>query len=310
MAQPPEPTPLALQPSLDPALAQPRVQPDLDAPEHKHSGHEQAQQQQQQQQRQTSEGRHLQGIAQTSDTQTTDKGSACGPGGVVIEKAISDGVSTVSASSHNLASFAGPADPIHGGGGGSGSSGSSNNSIINHNHSAHHGARSDVPQNHGVPSLTLPAMSNTQPPPRPPRQPVAYPSPAPYAPASMPPISPYAYPPQAVPAPDPYRPPPTTLPSMRTLDHGQPPVQSQHALPLAGHMGAPLAPAHPAAPAPMAYYGLHAHAHMYGHGLPDHGPMRFALPPGIAHDPRIALSGGRHKKVPSRRDDPRADNCV
>lgn len=51
----------------------------------------------------------------------------------------------------------------------------------------------------------------------------------------------------------------------------------------------PPAPAHH-----MGYYGMHA-PHMYG--LPDPNAMRFALAPGMAHDPRISLSGGRHKKV-------------
>ena len=58
-------------------------------------------------------------------------------------------------------------------------------------------------------------------------------------------------------------------------------------------------PAMPApAPAHMGYYGVHP-SHMYG--LPDPNAMRFALAPGMAHDPRIALSGGRHKKVPTHR---------
>ena len=137
--------------------------------------------------------------------------------------------------------------------------------------------------------LTSPSMSNTQaPPPGPPRQSVSYPSPTSYPPAGMPPGAQYAYPPQAVPPTDPYRPTPTALPSMRTLEHV--PSQQQHAMPLGHHMPGPMT----SAPAPMGYYGVPA-PHPYGMH-PDSNALRFMQ--SLGPDPRIALSGGRHKKVP------------
>jgi hypothetical protein len=150
-----------------------------------------------------------------------------------------------------------------------------------------------------VPVLKPSDMSNAPPPSGPPRQPVTYANPAPYHASGMPPVSHYVFPPQPHPAADPYRPAPTSLPSMRTLDPRQPQAPPQHALPLGAHMAGPMPPAS-APPPPMGYYGVHPHAHVYG--LPDPNAMRFALPPGLAHDPRIALSGGRHKKVPVQRN--------
>lgn len=312
MAQPPDPSPLRLQPSLSSSLdsspVKPRVQqqqqeqqPGLDAlaQQRQHSHYAQAQPQQlEHQQQQTSivpldkQPLPLLGPLQTLDapTPTTDGGTHSidarprpSPGLAVTEKAASDGVSTVngtpssSSSSSYHASTAQPADPVGG--------------------DTIYGVRSEAQHHRDVPALQLPdTMSNTQPPSRPPpRQPVTYANAASYSPAGMPPVSHYAYPTHAVPAPDPYRPTPTTLPSMRTLDHGQPQPQSQHALPLGAHMAAPMAPG--PAPSPMAYYGVHSHPH-HVYGIPDpNTAMRFALAPGLAHDPRIALSGGRHKKV-------------
>ncbi|KAM7189516.1 hypothetical protein V8F33_009994 [Rhypophila sp. PSN 637] len=152
---------------------------------------------------------------------------------------------------------------------------------------------------------TSPLMSNHQPPPGPPRQPVNYPMSTSYQTAGMPSAAQYAYPPQAVPPPDPYRPNPTSLPSMRTLDHVQShqqlsqhhqphPHQHQHPIPLASHMGASLAPGHA-----MGYYNVAAHP--YGMHADPTGGMRFAIAPGLPPDPRIALSGGRHKKEIKRR---------
>lgn len=138
-------------------------------------------------------------------------------------------------------------------------------------------------------------MSNTQPGPGPARQPVTYASPPTYPQAGMSPVSHYMYSSQPIPS-DPYRPSPTTLPSMRTLDHRQPQAQPQHGIPMGAHMAGPTMPA--PASAHMGYYGVHP-SHMYG--LPDPNAMRFALAPGMAHDPRIALSGGRHKKEIKRR---------
>ncbi|KAM7207136.1 hypothetical protein V8F20_002402 [Naviculisporaceae sp. PSN 640] len=158
------------------------------------------------------------------------------------------------------------------------------------------------------PLPTSPLMSNPQPPPGPPRQPVSYPISASYPTSGMPSGAQYAYPPQAVPPPDPYRSNPTALPSMRTLDHVQPHPQlsqhhphhphhqhqHQHTIPLASHMGASMGPGHA-----MGYYNVAAHPYSM-HADPT-GGMRFAIAPGLPPDPRIALSGGRHKKEIKRR---------
>ncbi|KAH6635723.1 hypothetical protein B0J18DRAFT_343970, partial [Chaetomium sp. MPI-SDFR-AT-0129] len=147
-----------------------------------------------------------------------------------------------------------------------------------------------------TPAPGHPEMSSSQPGPGPGRQSVAYASPQPYPPPGIPPVSQYMYSAQHIPS-DPYRSSPTTLPSMRTLDHRQPQAPPQHGVPLGPHMGGPTMP--PPTPAHhMGYYGIHA-PHMYG--LPDPNAMRFALAPGMAHDPRISLSGGRHKKEIKRR---------
>ncbi|GAB1318581.1 Negative acting factor [Madurella fahalii] len=284
MAQPPESTPLRLQSSLDLPSVEPRAQPDLDAFEKHHHG-EPHHQQQTLQSRQSAQTSH------PNDPSTGDRrahlarNSGSGGGGhspgVGEGKGTPDGVSAVNARPNIHASAASPVDTIQG---------------IHGTHGTH-GIQSEAQNGGGdAPVLKLPDMSNTQPPAGPPRQPVTYASPAPYPPAGMPPVSHYVYP-QAPPAADPYRPTPTALPSMRTLDHRQPQAQSQHGLPLGAHMAAPMTPA--SAPPPMGYYGVHPHAHMYG--LPDPSAMRFALAPGLAHDPRIALSGGRHKKEIKRR---------
>jgi len=319
MAQPPEAAPLRLQSSLDSAPVQPRVQPNLDAlveqkqhhspqqqsqqkqpyPPH-HSSQQQQQQQLRQQQQQhfhqqqAPETAQLQGAPHISGAQATftTGGGGSGSGihaldstkgecsaGIGDEKTRADGILTANAGSHIHTSVAGPADPVE----------------------TALGARSDTQQQHngGAPAQGIPDMSNTQPPPGPARHPVTYASQAAYPPAGMPPVSQYMY---SVPS-DPYRPNPTTLPSMRTLDHRQPQPQPQHGIPLSAHMASPMTPA--PAPAHMGYYGVHPHSHIYG--LPDPNAMRFALAPGLVHDPRIALSGGRHKKVPARRHGPQHD---
>jgi hypothetical protein len=159
-----------------------------------------------------------------------------------------------------------------------------------------HGPLNDTQHNGGATGpAAIPDMSNTQPGSGPARQPVTYASPPNYPQAGMSPVSHYMYSSQPIPS-DPYRPSPTTLPSMRTLDHRQPQAQPQHGIPMGAHMAGPTMSA--PASAHMGYYGVHP-SHMYG--LPDPNAMRFALAPGMAHDPRIALSGGRHKKVPTQR---------
>ncbi|KAK3365435.1 hypothetical protein B0H63DRAFT_388554 [Podospora didyma] len=146
--------------------------------------------------------------------------------------------------------------------------------------------------NGNTPLSTLSPMSNTQPPPGHPRQPMGYQNTSSYPPPGMPPVAHYAYPPQTVPQPDPYRPTPTALPSMRTLDHQQHHHQQQQVM--AAHMAGPMA----SSPVPMGYYSVPPHAYSMH---PDPNTMRFALAPGLSQDPRIALSGGRHKKEIKRR---------
>lgn len=285
MAQPPEPSPLRLQSSLDSAPVKPRVQPDPDALAQKHYHGLQHQQQT----RQDSQPPPALPQTQTSDAPSTDCGlySIDNRGKrtpvVDIEKVASDGVSAVNASSNHHASVATPLDSAQ------------------DTHGTY-STRSEAQHNRDAPALNPPDMSNTQPPPRP-RQPVTYASSMPYPSAGIQSVSHYTYPPQAIPVADPYRPSPTTLPSMRTLDHGQPqvqPQQQQHGLSMSAHMAAPMTPA--PAPGPMAYYAVHPHAHVYG--LSDPNAMRFPLAPGMGHDPRIAMSGGRHKKVPTQRKGP------
>ncbi|KAK1759150.1 transcriptional regulatory protein moc3 [Echria macrotheca] len=136
-------------------------------------------------------------------------------------------------------------------------------------------------------------MSNAQPPQGPPRQPMGYQSPTPYPPAGMAPTH-YAFPPQPGPPTDPYRQTPTALPSMRTLDHvpSQQQHPQQHAIPMGAHMAGPLGPGAPMGyyPVPHPAYNIHA----------DPNALRYTIAPGMA-DPRIALSGGRHKKEIKRR---------
>jgi hypothetical protein len=139
-----------------------------------------------------------------------------------------------------------------------------------------------------------PSMSNAHPPPGPHRQTVPYPGQPTYSPhGGM--TTHYPYPPhQSQPA-DPYRTASQetavnssmTLPSMRTID----PLQAQqphHSMPMGNPMGAPLHQA----PTPI-YYSMQHHPYGLHH---DPNALRYALPPNLA-DPRIALSGGRHKKV-------------
>ncbi|KAK0621711.1 hypothetical protein B0T17DRAFT_494325, partial [Bombardia bombarda] len=154
----------------------------------------------------------------------------------------------------------------------------------------HSGTRS----NGDEPLPSSPPMSNTQPPPGAPRQPVSYTSPTHYPSAGMSAAAQYAYPPQQVPSVDTYRPSPNALPSMRTLDHQQQQQQQQHAMSMGAHIAGPMG----SSPTPMGYYGVHPHAYAMH---PDPTGMRFAIAPGLPPDPRIALSGGRHKKEIKRR---------
>ncbi|KAK3943246.1 transcriptional regulatory protein moc3 [Diplogelasinospora grovesii] len=148
---------------------------------------------------------------------------------------------------------------------------------------------------------TPPPMSNSQPPPHGhSRQPVSYPSPTAFPPAGMPSAAQYAYAAhaaaqQAGPPADPYRPSPTALPSMRTIDHQQQQQQHQHGMPIAAHMAGQM---HPGA-TPMGFYTIPPHPYTMHH--PDPNAMRYALPPTLPPDPRIAMSGGRHKKEIKRR---------
>jgi hypothetical protein len=288
MAQPPEAAaPLRLQSSLDSAPLQPRVQqPNLDAlvVEQKHRLHhsqhpqqprEQQQQHQQQQQTQIPDNAQPSGRPETSNAPAVSSGTnstieprgthspGIGNAKIRVEATLPvDAGSDSHASATTLDALGAPGT---------------------------HDTQRDTQHNGGAPGLA--DMSNTQPAPGPSRQPVTYASPASYPTAGIPPVSPYLYSTQPIPS-DPYRPNPTTLPSMRTLDHRQP---QAHGIPMSAHLASPVTPA--PAPAHMAYYGVHPHSHMYG--LPDPNAMRFALAPGLGHDPRIALSGGRHKKVPS-----------
>jgi hypothetical protein len=277
MAQPPEAAPLRPRSSSDSAPVQPRVQPNLDAlVEQKHQ-YQPLYHPPQLQQPEFRSNPLSAGTLQTSDapgigsvgTHSIDDRGRRSP--VAVDgKNRADAVSTVNGSSNIRASVALPSDPA----------------------TSVHDVRTET-QHRGAPVPHLPGMSNTQPPPGATRQPVAYTtSPAAYPPAGMPPVSQYVYPPQSIPSADPYRPTPTTLPSMRTLDHRQSQGQPQHALPLGAHMSAPMTPA--PAPAHMGYYGVHPHP---VYGLPDPNAMRFTIPPSLSHDPRISLSGGRHKKV-------------
>lgn len=50
----------------------------------------------------------------------------------------------------------------------------------------------------------------------------------------------------------------------------------------------------------MGYYNVPTHP--YGMHADPTGAMRFSIAPGMPPDPRIAMSGGRHKKVPVHQD--------
>jgi hypothetical protein len=308
MAQPPEAAPLRPQSSRDSAPAQPRVQPtNLDAlveqthprdqnqqphlPQHKqqlqeqhphYHQHQYQQQNQHYQPQQAPSGTHPPGAPQYSDATSNSNSSVAHSNGsrgrrspsITDEKSKADGTLPVDANPDNHASVARSIDPASGA----------------------HSPLNDTQHNGGATGpAACPDMSNTQPGPGPARQPATYASPPTYPQAGMSPVSHYMYSSQPIPS-DPYRPSPTTLPSMRTLDHRQPQAQPQHGIPMGAHMAGPAMPA--PASAHMGYYGVHP-SHMYG--LPDPNAMRFALAPGMAHDPRIALSGGRHKKEIKRR---------
>lgn len=102
-----------------------------------------------------------------------------------------------------------------------------------------------------------------------------------------------------------------SLPSMRALDSMQQQSQSQSQQPAPlpqqaqmHHMGSPLPPA--GAPMNQPYYHnagqiLPPPPHQYPGVSADPNAMRYVLP--IQHDNRI-MSGGRHKKVRPRRDNP------
>ncbi|KAL2018303.1 hypothetical protein VTK56DRAFT_966 [Thermocarpiscus australiensis] len=275
MAQPPELSPSRLQSSLDSTSVKPCVQQDLEIEQRQpHRRPEKHQE--------TLQSRQLNQTAQTSDAPTIESHtrSTDAPGGhsTVVDdnKVASNGVSGVNDSLNNHASVASSAEIKR---------------DINDTQSK--------PQYGGAPPLsTLPEMPDPQPPHGPPPQPVTYAGSVSYTPAGIPPLphSGYVYLPGAATSADPYRPAPTALPSMRTLDPRQPQAQSQHGLALGTHLAAQITQT--PAPVPMAYYGVHPHAHMYG--LPDPNLMRIPLAPGLP-DPRIALSGGRHKKEIKRR---------
>ena len=152
-----------------------------------------------------------------------------------------------------------------------------------------------APHNGSAPRVLVPTpMSHPQQPPGPPtpRQTptMNYPAPSPYPPAGMPPGAQYAYGAQVAHV-DPYRTNQTALPSMRTFDHVQQQQQQQHPqhqMPLPNHMTVSMAPNQ------MSYYApMHPAYQMH----PGQGVVHYALT-GLTPDPRIALSGGRHKKVP------------
>ncbi|KAK4097407.1 hypothetical protein N658DRAFT_434073 [Parathielavia hyrcaniae] len=290
MAQPPEQAPLRLQSSLDPAPDQPRVQPNLDAlhqrqrqhHHHHHHHHQEPQQQIQQQLQHTHTPEKTQSPNINAPTAGNGTHSPEPP-----KREHSPGTGDAKTSAKTIL----PADT------GATSHASAAAPAAHGAHATQGDTPSDTQHNSGAPAPDLPDMSNTHQASGPARHPVTYASPAPYPTAGMPPVSPYLYSTQPMP-PDPYRPNPTTLPSMRTLDHRQPQTQPQHGIALSVHMAGPVTPA--PAPAHMAaYYGVHPQSHMYG--LPDPNAMRFALAPGLGHDPRIALSGGRHKKEIKRR---------
>ncbi|KAK3339027.1 hypothetical protein B0H65DRAFT_432601 [Neurospora tetraspora] len=152
-----------------------------------------------------------------------------------------------------------------------------------------------APHNGSAPRVLVPTpMSHPQQPPSPPtpRQTptMNYPAPSPYPPAGMPPGAQYAYGAQAVAHVDPYRTNQTALPSMRTFDHVQQ-QHPQHQMPLPNHMTVSMAPNQ------MSYYApMHPAYQMH----PGQSVVHYALT-GLTPDPRIALSGGRHKKEIKRR---------
>ncbi|KAL0472610.1 hypothetical protein QR685DRAFT_473368 [Neurospora intermedia] len=152
-----------------------------------------------------------------------------------------------------------------------------------------------APHNGSAPRVLVPTpMSHPQQPSGPPtpRQTptMNYPAPSPYPPAGMSPGAQYAYGAQAVAHVDPYRTNQTALPSMRTFDHVQQ-QHAQHQMPLPNHMAVSMAPNQ------MSYYApMHAAYQMH----PGQSVMHYALT-GLTPDPRIALSGGRHKKEIKRR---------
>ncbi|EAQ88424.1 hypothetical protein CHGG_05043 [Chaetomium globosum CBS 148.51] len=248
MAQPPEAAPLRPQSSRDSAPAQPRVQPtNLDAlveqthprdqnqqphlPQHKqqlqeqhphYHQHQYQQQNQHYQPQQAPSGTHPPGAPQYSDATSNSNSSVAHSNGsrgrrspsITDEKSKADGTLPVDANPDNHASVARSIDPASGA----------------------HSPLNDTQHNGGATGpAARPDMSNTQPGPGPARQPATYASPPTYPQAGMSPVSHYMYSSQPIPS-DPYRPSPTTLPSMRTLDHRQPQAQPQHGIPMGAHI--------------------------------------------------------------------------
>jgi len=329
---PPPPPPPTTTTTTTTTTTPPRVQPNLDALDHKRP-HGQSQQQQQQQRRQRLQDdhrrhQHPQSHLQTEQHKQQPGEHSRGPLPLGTRHA-SIGTHTIDNSGNEHHTRDLPVDPKLASDGVVVTTAGTNPSyrapvaVTTSGPTVVHGVRNEPqhqqhqqpqkftspPSNTSTSTVSiagagvLPDMSNTQPQPQPPpqqqpRPPVAYASHAPYPPTAIPPVSHYTYPPQPLSAvADPYRPPaPTTLPSMRTLEnHGQPqPPPSHHGIPLTAHMAPPMPPT--PAPGPMPpYYGIPPHPAPPYYSIPDPNSMRF-FGPGLAHDPRF-MGQPRHKKV-------------
>ncbi|KAJ0387014.1 hypothetical protein COL922a_003165 [Colletotrichum nupharicola] len=144
-------------------------------------------------------------------------------------------------------------------------------------------------QNGDARASSSPAMANNQPP----GHPRSYPSPNNF-PSPMP-QGQYAYHQPTQPPPDPYRASPgapvPSLPSMKSLDHHYPSAAPQHQ---------PMPMQMPVAPnAGMPYYLPPGVQNPYL--AQDMNSMRYALPPGHHHDPRLMRGPGGPKKEIKRR---------
>ncbi|KAL8355936.1 hypothetical protein RB601_001305, partial [Gaeumannomyces tritici] len=180
--------------------------------------------------------------------------------------------------------------------------------------------------NEGFTSSYSPAPMSNAPPPhgnarQHHQQHLGYPGQPAYSQPSMNPGGPYGYPAVTTQAPDPYRTPQPlppnpalALPSMRSLDPLQHQHQHQHQHQQAQHPQHQQHPHphphqqhphphqhHPQAmgmtPQMSAYYPQPAHLAMHPYAM-HHADLRMAFPMG---DPRLSLSGGRHKKDIKRR---------